>query len=825
MQREDSNAPDGAIAIIGMACIFPQAGDVQTFWHNILAKVDALSEPLPAWDADRYLKSGRIMTSIGGYLKDLFCFDPLEFGIMPNTIDGGEPDQFLALRVARDALLDAGYLSDDHRDTGIVLGHSIYSHRGHGTVLQNHIVLDQTMELLQLVHPLLDAGKLAEIRLLLQKKLPQSNASTASSLIPNVMTGRIANRLNFNGPNYLVDAACSSSLLAVNAAIDELRNGRCRMMLAGGVNASLTAEIAVMFTQLGALSKHGKVRPFDVGSDGALLGEGLGMLVLKRVADAIGDKDRIYALIRGVGLSSDGMGLGLLAPSVEGEALAISRAYAACGIDPASISLIEAHGTGIPLGDKTEIAALQSVFGQSKCASVAIGSVKSMIGHCLSAAGIAGMIKVALALHHKILPPTLCDTINPELGLDSTPFYVNTEVRPWISATLRRAGVDSFGFGGINSHAILEQAPVNAFKQQQLTSWPCELCVFSADSSDALQEKLNIFLKICDLHGKRPIADLAGTLATVQSHGDHRVAIIAENTEDLSKKIAQTIQRLAEAKVPRWTARNGIIYCDRPLDGGLAFLFPGEGSQYQGMYADLALCFDEVRSWLDFWCGLHKIPKTDYIFPTAHSGQQRDAMEKRLHDLDVGPEAVFIGGQAMYALLKSLGIQPDAIVGHSSGELSALVASGAIPTCSQQALADFLCGLDKTLEQMLQDGKIPTGLLLSVGALPQAIIEKHIAGSDVLVTIDNCPSQQVLFGDEAAIAKLQYVLEAAGAVCQLLPFNRAYHTPLFAGVSAELQGFYGKMGVESPQIPLYSCVSADLFPSQAHEVRELAARQ
>lgn len=835
----NNNLRGEAIAIIGMSCIFPQAPDVGAFWRNILGKVDAVGEPLPAWDADRYLKSGRISTSHGGYLKDLYRFDPREFGVMPTSIDGGEPDQFLALRVARDALLDAGYLGDefDHRDTGIVLGHSLYLHRGQGTVIQKYTVLDQTMELLKVVCPSLDENKLSEIRQLLEKNIPQSNADNAPSLAPNVMTGRIANRLNFNGPNYLIDAACSSSLLAVNAAIDELRSGRSRMMLAGGVNASLPAEVTVTFTQIGALSKRGKVRPFEAGSDGTLLGEGLGIVVLKRVSDAIKDDDRIYAVIRGIGQASDGKGQGLFAPSVEGETLAIERAYAASGVDPATISLIEAHGTGIPLGDKTEIAALRNVFGASLGAqgSVAIGSVKSMISHCIPAAGIAGVIKVALALHHKTLPPTLCESVNPELGLDDTPFYINTETRPWIapSDAPRRAGIDSFGFGGINTHAILEEAPRQALKPQTFTSWPSELCVFSAASVEALLEKLGAFAGIVEKNSKRPIADFAATLAAQEAHGQYRVAIIADNIDDLSKKIAQAVKRLHDNKNERWSTRNGIYYCAQPLEGRLAFLFPGEGSQYQGMFADLAMCFDEVRIWFDFWRSLYNDPgeasRTDFVFPPAQglSVQRREEMEKRLHDMDVGSEAVFIGGQAMFALLKSLGVHSDAMVGHSSGEFSALAASGAIASANPKQLADFVRELNEIYRQILQDGKIPTGALLTVGALPHATVEKHIAELDsgVMVAMDNCTNQLVLFGDEASIKELQDSLSSAGAICQILPFNRAYHTPLFEGVSTALLGYYDSIGVESPQTPLYSCVTADLFPKEVKGVRGLSAAQ
>src|SRR5690606_9670264 len=264
-------------------------------------------------------------------------------------------------------------------------------------------------------------------------------------------------------------------------------------MIAGGVNASLPAEVSVIFTQLGALSGRGKVRPFEQGSDGTLLGEGLGMVVLKRLDDALADGDRVYAVLRGIGQASDGRGTGLLAPSEEGEALSIRRAYQSSGVDPASISLVEAHGTGIPLGDKTEISALRSVLGerQGLLGSVAIGSVKSMISHCIPAAGIAGLIKTSLALHHKVLPPTLCGTLNPELGIGATPLYVNTSARPWIARPQqpRRAGINSFGFGGINTHAVLEEAPAAARRPLSFSRRDCELCVFAgADEAELLAQ-------------------------------------------------------------------------------------------------------------------------------------------------------------------------------------------------------------------------------------------------------------------------------------------------------------------------------------------------
>jgi len=826
------------IAIIGMACMFAQAADLQEFWNNILHGVDAIGEPVESWDAKRYLDAGRIKSQFGGYLKDLYRFDPREFGIMPNSMDGGEPDQFLALRVARDALADAGYLGPgfDHSDTGVILGHSTYLHRGQVTVIQTDIVLDQTMELVKAALPHLDEAALAQMRALLATKIPPMNADTAPGLVPNVMTGRIANRLNLRGPNYLVDAACSSSLLAVGAAIDELRAGRSRMMLAGGVNASLPADVTTIFTQLGALSARGKVRPFEAGSDGTLLGEGLGVVALKRLDDALIDGDRIYAVLRGVGQSSDGRGTGLLAPSQEGETLAIRRAYAAAGVDPATIGLVEAHGTGIPLGDKTEIASLKAVFGErsTPIGVKALGSVKSMISHCIPAAGVAGLIKTALALHHKVLPPTLCDKVNPELGIEQTPFYVNTQAAPWIArpGQPRRAGINAFGFGGTNSHAIVEQAPPAAQKPKTLNDWPAELCVLSAESGDALVAKLEALAVAIERNPQWRLTDVAAALTRQDGALQYRMSMVVKDLPALGKGIRTALARLGERRdSDRWSARGGLSYGSRRIEGKLAFLFPGEGSQYPAMFADLAPCFDKMQEWLDFWHGLYDLPvghtRTDIVFPSSEIDEERRRqLEHRMHDMDVGSESVFIGGMALHELLVSLGVEPDVMLGHSSGESAALGAAGANPATTPAERQACIAKHYAVYEDLLAAGKIPTGELLAVGALPTETVDELVAaGKDVVVAMDNCANQMVLYGPPEGIAAVQSSLTAAGGICLPMPFDRGYHTPAFADAAAAFLQYYKDVKLGRPKVPLYSCASAGLFPDSPTAVRKLAAAQ
>lgn len=835
-RADDMRAP---IAIIGMACIFPQAPDLHSFWNNILEGVDAIGEPLEDWGAQRYLDAGRIKTPFGGYLKDLYRFDPREFGIMPNSVAGGETDQYLALRVARDALADAGYLDADadHSETGIVLGHSAYLHAGQVTVIQNNIVMDQTMDLVRAAMPHMEEAALQELRAMLLKKLPPTNADNAPGLVPNMMTGRIANRLNLRGPNYVLDAACASSLLAVAAAADELRTGRSRMMLAGGVNATLPADVNASFTQLGALSARGKVRPFEAGSDGTLLGEGLGVVVLKRLDDAIADGDRVYAVLRGVGHSSDGKGTGLLAPSHDGETLAIRRAYERSGVDPASVDLVEAHGTGIPLGDKTEIASLGSVFGERSApvGTKALGSVKSMISHCIPAAGIASLIKMSLSLHHRTLPPTLCDQVNPELGIDKTPFYINTRVSPWMvpSGQPRRAAVNSFGFGGINAHAILEQAPEAATVPGRMTDWPVELCVLSADSADALVAKLDALAAGLERNPSWRLPEVAAALAKQDGSASHRVAILAKDMATLASGIAQAQKKVREGKASTGAGgRSRVFYGDRRVEGKLAFLFPGEGSQYPQMFAELALRFEPMQRWLDFWRGLYGLPageaRTDIVFPSSEIDDARRAqLEERLHGMDVGSEAVFVGGMAMHELLKSLGIEPDVMLGHSSGESAALAACGANAASTPQELSDCISKHYAVYDALMQSGKIPVGALLAVGALASEEVERYLAqqGRDVQVAMDNCSNQIVLYGSVGDIAHVQEGLTALGAICMPLPFDRGYHTPAFAEVSEAFEKYYEGIGLERPNVPLYSCASVELFPDDPVQVRALAAGQ
>jgi acyl transferase domain-containing protein len=828
---------DQPIAIIGMACRFPQAEDLSAYWSNILNGLDAVGEPDPSWGAPRYLADGRISTARGGYLRDLFHFDPSRFGIMPRALDGGEPDQFLALEIAHAALADAGYLDGaDHRNTGIILGHSTYLHRGNANVVQHGIVLDQTVELLRALVPQGSENWLIELRQLLEKQLPPFSADIAPGLVPNVMTGRIANRLDLQGPNYLIDAACASSLLSVGAAMDELRSGRSDLMLAGGVNASLPAEVTMVFTQLGALSRTGRIRPFSTAANGTLLGEGLGMVVLKRLDDALRDGDRIYASLLAVGQSSDGKATGLLAPRLEGEILAIERAFRQAGADPGACGLIEAHGTGIPLGDRTEIQALRSVLGPRlrRLPHCAIGSVKSMISHCIPAAGIAGLIKTALALHHRILPPTICEEVNPELGLDQTTLYVNNQVRPWIHGEPggRLAGVDAFGFGGINTHALLREGP--EARLDTLTLWPQELVLLSAESRELLLQRVDGLMKRLAMPAPSPgLCDLAAEFAESAAQCGHRLAIIASDLGDLARKLERAHVRLEDPECTQFQTRSGVYFSSSPITGGLAFLFPGEGSQYTGMLDALARTFPVVRQAFDDWDAAcapgREYRPSEVVFPppTGLSQERREALEAELDGLELGSEAVFFASRALASLVGSLGIEADALVGHSSGEHSAMLAAGVVQLESADTLKEHVRELNALYHELAASDAIATGALLAVGAVPRNRILELVdaSGGQLHLALDNCLHQAVLFGPEQVIADTARCLRAEGGLCSMLPADRAYHTPLFKPVAAAVEAFYRRIPMRAAEIPLYSCASAAPFPAVQDAIRALAAGQ
>lgn len=831
------------IAIIGMSAHFARAPDLATYWQNILDEVDAIAEASDRW-AEPYFDpsstaNDRIYTRKGGFLGDTVDFDPAKFGIMPNTVASADADHFLALEHAQGALADAGYGERpfDRARTGVILGRGTYVNRSNNMLIQHGQAVDQVIDVVKSLHPDMTPAALERLRAKLKATLPPFSGEVVPGLVPNVITGRIANRLDLMGPNYIVDAACASSLIAVGLAVEELRAGRCDMMLSGAINTTTPPQLYMMFCQLNGMARDA-LRPFDRAADGTLLGEGVGVIVLKRLEDAERDGDRIYAVIKGVGSSSDGRALGLLAPRREGQLAALRRAYAENGIDPASVSLIEAHGTGMPLGDKTEIESLRDVFGDRRggLPRVAVGSVKSMIGHCIPAAGIASIIKTALALHDRVLPGMLCRDVNPELKLEEANLYINNRARPWVHGNRReprRAGVNAFGFGGVNAHAILEEYRGPAPERTLHHKWPSELLLFSADDRDGLIAELARIERLAAKAEVR-LADLACTLAR-RPRGRHRAAIACASGAELVTKLAEAQRALAAGKPTQRLARTGIFLGEAaasPAGAGLAFLFPGEGGQHVDMLAELCLHIPRVRAWFDLLdeaLADAPIAPSRILFPapTALSDAERAAIEAEITSLELGSAAVFIAGLALHDLLTSCGVNCDAMLGHSTGEGTALVASGTVRFADRDELRNGLALFGRAYRELTGAGRIERGALLTVGAVAPEVIESVVTGSagELHVALDNCPNQVVLFGSGPAVEKASAQLAEAGAICVPLSFDRAYHTPLLAGLHPALRQLYDALEIGPAAVPVYSCVTTEPFPADADAIRELATRQ
>jgi acyl transferase domain-containing protein/phosphopantetheinyl transferase len=837
------------VAIIGMACLFPGARDLRAYWQNIVSGVDAIGDPPEDWDADLFYdpapaENDRTYCKRGGYLGDLATFNPLKYGVMPNSVEG-EPDQFLAVRIAHDALADAGYLERlaDRERVEVVIGRGTYINRGFTTVVQHGFVVDQVLRILKQLHPSHTDDELRALKRELKASLPPFNAEIAPGLVPNLVSGRIANRLDLMGPNYTVDAACASSHIAVERGVEDLRRGSCDLAIVGGVHASTPAPILIIFSQLGALSRTGRLRPFSRHADGTLLGEGLGLVVLKRLEEAERDGDRIYAVIKGVGVASDGRALGLLAPRVEGEELALRRAYAQADVSPETVSLVEAHGTGTPVGDSAEIQALRRVFGERQPGALprcALGSVKSMISHLIPAAGIAGIIKTALALHHKVLPPTLySDDPDPKLELEKTPFYLNTETRPWIHGgeTPRRAGVNAFGFGGINAHAILEEhvGGDEATQPALHGDWPTEVVIVESDSRHGLRSELKRLARSLDGTAEPRLRDVARTCNSQRGQGDCRVGIVASSILDLRRKLEHASERLEDPRCSRIRDVSGIYFTGQPLvhSGSLAFVFPGEGSQYQNMLSDLCVHFPQVRGWFDlidraFRNHSRQLTPSQVIFPPPGSSAASDRRhaERRLWQMDCGAEAVFTASQALLQLLGDLGLRPAAVVGHSTGEYSALIASGMTPLDDRLRLIRDITGLNALYERFVATERVPEGVLLTVGGIDRETIASWLRNdTDLHQAMDNCPHQVVLFGSPSSVDRVVDAVRGLGGLSSRLPFNRAYHTPLFATFCDKLQTFFERLPMVAPSVPIYSCATAEVYPSDPAAARQLAISQ
>ena len=810
--EEPPAPPPADVAIVGLGCILPGAPDVRTFWANVIGKVDAIREvPPERWEWRHYFDPDpatpdRVYSRWGGFV-DPVPFDPLAFGLPPTSLPSIEPFQLLALLTARAALADAGYETRPFRRerTSVILGAG-----GGGADLAVGYTVRSAL-------PSLLDGRNSGLTEQLCERLPQWTEDSFPGLLMNVAAGRIANRLDLGGSNYTVDAACASSLTAVSLAVRELQDETSDMVLAGGIDAIQNPFAYLCFSKTHALSPNGRSRPFDAAADGIAISEGFATVVLKRLADAERDGDRVYAVIRGVGAASDGRDRSLTAPRPEGQMRALRRAYAQARFSPATVGLVEAHGTGTVAGDGAEVEALSTLFGAegAQAQGCAIGSVKSMIGHTKATAGVAGLIKAALALYHRVLPPTIgVDEPNPKARFEESPFYVNSEARPWMSGGNghpRRAGVSAFGFGGTDFHVVLEEYTGGYIDDgcAPVERWPAELLLWRGSRQEILAAVGGLADRLADGLAP-PLVELARTHATETETraGDATLAIVAESIEDLGAKLDDAREALA-GDGDRVHAPNGVHWAERPLAAGgrVAFLFPGQGSQAVDMGRDIAVAFPEARETFeraDRALGdFSGRPLGGYVFPppsfTAEEAERRQA---ELTETDVAQPALAAADLAYLHVLRALGVEPEMAAGHSFGELVALAAAGCVDE-------DELMRLSEARGRLMREAAASeAGAMAAVDAAPDAL-EPLLRGGDVVAANLNAPDQTVVSGPRESVAAAVEWCAERGIRARLLPVACAFHSPHMAPAQRRFAEVLEETVLRRTRFPVYSNTTGD----------------
>lgn len=820
--------PQEPIAVVGMAAMFPGAKNLREYRDNLFGGFDAITEaPGSRWDpalyhpeaADESASSDRFYCRRGGFVDDFPEVSVARFGIMPNSVEGTEPDQLIALELAAAALADAGLSGSsldavDRSRIGVVLGRGGYIAPGVARLSQRVGTAGQVVATLSQLLPDLSEAQLEQVRTAFIDQLGPDRPDNAIGLVPNLAASRVANRLDLRGPAYTVDAACASSLLAVDHAVQELESRRCDLMLAGGVHHAHDATLWSVFTQLKALSAAQLSRPFDADSDGILIGEGTGVLALKRLEDAVRDGDRVYATIRGTGIASDGRTSSLMNPDPGGQSRAVRAAWSRAGLDPkdaGSVGLIEAHGTGTPAGDASELTTLREVFGPTDPDGprAGIGSVKSMIGHAMPAAGAAGLIKAALAVYHGVLPPTL-GVSQPHPALADTRFVPLSRAAEWTPDArqpLRRAGVNAFGFGGINAHIVLEQVPGQAAVPISIDS-----TLFDVDRQNVADQQSAAEANKSTAHlpepGAAPVLllaadsvaelqlklsatdeELLASIGTAPGNGAVRLGIVSPGAKQLS------IARKAVARGKAWHGRSDIWFRPEPLldsdGGGLAFVCPG-------LEAEFSPRIDDVFSYFD-------LPRIRGIA----------AGSEFTENINLQGSAVLQVSRTLSAALAKLGVQAAAFAGHSLGEWSAMMLGEMFDSKEVDAFLD---------ESGMAEAKFAGLAFAVIGAPASTVLAELGQREDVVLSHDNAPQQSMICGPDDVVGELVELFRGQGYVSKTLPFTSGFHTPMFAKYLDQIEILTGSLAITSARTPVWSATTTRPFPTDHDEIQEIFVR-
>ncbi|MEP7279701.1 MAG: SDR family NAD(P)-dependent oxidoreductase [Bacteroidota bacterium] len=761
------------IAVIGMSCRFPGASNPESFWKLLHDGIDMISEvPPDRWPKQAFYNAdssvpGKSISYWGGFLDNVDQFDPFFFGISPIEAKQMDPQQRLLLELSYEALDDAGQIKEniDGSDTGVFIGISVNEYSQ-----------------LQLSDPL------------------QINSHSGTGSALSIAANRISYFFNFHGPSIAIDSACSSSLAGVHLACQSIRNGECNMALAGGVNIILSPANSIAFTKAGVLAPDGRCKTFDAQANGYVRGEGGGLVILKKLTSALADGDPINALILGSAMRQDGRTNGLIAPSGEGQENLLREAYRSAGISPGSIQYIEAHGTGTLLGDSMEVQALGAVVGAaSKNRPCSIGSVKTNIGHLEAAAGIAGLIKVILSIKHRILPPSLhYHSPNPHIPFYELNLKVNSELNTWpIDSSPALAGVSSFGFGGTNVHVVVSEAtkvklanenndPINS------TISKCYLLPLSGKSPEALKSIAGDFLEFLVPDSSIILNDLCHAASLRRSQFDYRLVIIGNSRKELHDGLSAF---LMGESVPNLFISSEI----KNRQPKLVFVFSGQGGQWYGM------CRELLKQEPVFYNAIKRIDlliQKDYDWSLMNE-LCAERSESRLDEIDVVQPAIFAIQVALAEQLKSWGITPDSVAGHSLGEVAAAHIAGIL---SLEDAIRIICGRSKLLQKLRGKGSM-LATELSVDQAKEIIkrFNNHIA-----IAVINSPFSTILSGDPESINEVMDSLQRQNLFCKLVNVDVASHSPQIDQLRSQLLDVLTGLKPQHPCTPVYSTVTGDL---------------
>ncbi len=760
------------IAIIGLACRFPGANNPRDFWKLLIHGVDAISEvPKDRWDIEEFfdptpMTPGKMYTRWGGFIEDVDKFDALFFGISAKEAADMDPQQRILSEVAWEAFEDAGKTAQQiaGSQTGVFIGISSYDYSR------------------------LQLGNFEDIT-------PYVGTGNAFSIAAN----RLSYLFDLKGPSVALDTACSSSLVAVHLACNSLRKGECDMAIAGGVNLILSPEVTINFSQATVMSPTGRCKTFDADADGYVRGEGAGAVILKPLSKAIADGDRIYAVIRGSAVNSDGRSNGLMAPNRQAQEAVIQEAYKNAGISPGLVQYVEAHGTGTKLGDPIEVRALGAVIAQGrpedrKCA---IGSVKSNIGHLEAAAGVAALIKVALSVHNRQLPPSLhYKQPNPFIPFDQLPVVVQQQLGEWpVKDEPLIAGITSLGFGGTNCHVVVTEAPQMEKSTKVESMLPAvRLLPLSAHSDEALKDLTKAYINYLAENGNvASLSDICYTASLKRTHHDYRMALVVHSHQELLEHLDSVLRDESLPTIARGTVHSG--HREK-----IVFVFPGQGAQWWAMGHELMqsqpvfretieACDKIIREYAD-WSLLHQ-------FVASES-------ESQLDRIDIIQPALFAIQIALANLWRSWGVEPDAVVGHSMGEVAAAYVAGVL---NLEDAIKVIFHRSRLLKTVAGQGK------MAVVELSLSDAEDAIKGLEdkISIAVIAGPKSIVLSGEPQAVEQVVAGLEQKQIFCRLLRVDVASHNPQVEHLKSELIEILKGIQPQPGNIPFYSTVAGRIL--------------